>query len=40
VFARLERIAEEVDLSERLCAHLGKAKRLTHSLGTTFQNRV
>jgi hypothetical protein len=40
VFARLERIAEEVDLSERLCAHLSKAKRLTHSLGATFQNRV
>ncbi len=36
VFARLERIAEAVDLSERLCAHLAKAKRLTHSLVATL----
>ncbi|WP_240906077.1 DUF6399 domain-containing protein, partial [Thiorhodococcus mannitoliphagus] len=36
VFARLEAIAEEADLSERLCAHLAKAKRLTHSLVATL----
>lgn len=32
LFARLETIAEEADLSERLCAHLAKAKRLTDTL--------
>lgn len=32
LFARLETIAEEADLSERLCAHLAKAKRLTDAL--------
>ena len=31
LFARLEAIAEEADLSERLGAHLAKAKRLTHA---------
>ena len=36
VFARLETIAEEVNLSERLGAHLAKAKRLTHSLVATL----
>ncbi len=36
VFARLEAIAEEADLSERLCAHLAKAKRLTHRLVATL----
>ncbi|MBK5932319.1 DUF6399 domain-containing protein [Halochromatium salexigens] len=36
LFARLEALAEEVDLSERLCAHLAKAKRLTHSLVATL----
>lgn len=36
LFARLEAIAEEVDLSDRLCAHLAKAKRLTHSLVATL----
>ncbi|RKT45572.1 hypothetical protein BDD21_3036 [Thiocapsa rosea] len=36
LFARLEAIAEEADLSERLRAHLAKAKRLTHSLVATL----
>lgn len=36
LFARLEAIAEEADLSERLCAHLAKAKRLTHRLVATL----
>jgi len=36
VFARLEAIAEEVDLSDRLYAHLAKAKRLSHSLVATL----
>ncbi|MBK5941488.1 DUF6399 domain-containing protein [Halochromatium roseum] len=36
LFARLEALAQEVDLSERLCAHLAKAKRLTHSLVATL----
>jgi hypothetical protein len=36
LFARLEAIAEEVNLSDRLCAHLTKAKRLTHSLVATL----
>jgi hypothetical protein len=36
VFARLEAIAEEVDLSDRLYAHLAKAKRLTHTLVATL----
>ena len=36
LFARLEAIAEEADLSERLCAPLAKAKRLTHSLVATL----
>jgi hypothetical protein len=36
LFARLEAIAEEADLSGRLCAHLAKAKRLTHSLVATL----
>nr|WP_213460264.1 DUF6399 domain-containing protein [Thiocapsa sp.] len=36
LFTRLEAIAEEADLSERLRAHLAKAKRLTHSLVATL----
>ena len=36
LFARLEALAEAVDLSERLWAHLAKAKRLTHSLVATL----
>jgi hypothetical protein len=36
LFQRLEAIAEEADLSERLCAHLAKAKRLTDSLVATL----
>jgi hypothetical protein len=36
LFARLEALAEAVDLSECLCAHLAKAKRLTHSLVATL----
>jgi hypothetical protein len=36
LFARLEAIAEEVNLSDRLYAHLTKAKRLTHSLVATL----
>jgi len=32
LFARLEAIAEEADVSARLCAHLTKAKRLTDAL--------
>ena len=36
LFARLETIAEAADLSERLRAHLAKAKRLTHSLVATL----
>jgi hypothetical protein len=36
LFARLEAIAEEADLSGRLCAHLAKAKRLTHRLVATL----
>ncbi len=36
LFARLEAIAEEADLSERLCGHLAKAKRLTHRLVATL----
>jgi len=36
VFARLEAIATEADLSERLGAHLAKAKRLTHRLVATL----
>ncbi|MBK1621274.1 hypothetical protein CKO42_23220 [Lamprobacter modestohalophilus] len=36
LFARLEALAEEVDLSERLCARLAKAKRLTNSLVATL----
>lgn len=35
-FERLERIAEEAALSERLCAHLAKAKRLTDALVATL----
>jgi hypothetical protein len=36
LFERLERIAEEAALSERLCAHLAKAKRLTNALVATL----
>jgi hypothetical protein len=36
LFERLERIAEEAALSERLCAHLAKAKRLTDALVATL----
>jgi hypothetical protein len=36
LFARLEVIADEVALSDRLCAHLAKAKRLTHRLIATL----
>ena len=36
LFARLEAIAEEVNLSDRLCVYLTKAKRLTHSLVATL----
>ena len=36
LFARLEAIAEEVELSDRLGAHLAKAKRLTHRLVATL----
>jgi hypothetical protein len=36
LFQRLEAIAEAADLSERLCAHLAKAKRLTDSLVATL----
>ena len=36
LFGRLETIAEEADLSERLCAHLAKAKRLTDALVATL----
>jgi hypothetical protein len=36
LFTRLEAIAEEADLSERLRTHLAKAKRLTHSLVATL----
>ncbi|EIC23677.1 hypothetical protein Thi970DRAFT_00391 [Thiorhodovibrio frisius] len=34
LFARLEAIAEEADLSERLCAHLAKAKLSSRSPGS------
>ncbi len=36
LFARLEAIAEAGALSDRLCAHLAKAKRLTHRLVATL----
>jgi hypothetical protein len=36
LFARLEAIAAAADLSERLCGHLAKAKRLTHRLVATL----
>jgi hypothetical protein len=36
LFARLETIAEEAALSDRLCAHLTKAKRLTDALVATL----
>jgi hypothetical protein len=36
LFARLEVIAEEAQLSDRLGAHLAKAKRLTHRLVATL----
>lgn len=36
LFERLETIAEEAALSERLCAHLAKAKRLTAALVATL----
>lgn len=36
LFQRLETIAEEAALSERLCAHLAKAKRLTDALVATL----
>ena len=36
LFQRLEALAEEAALSERLCAHLAKAQRLTHALVATM----
>ncbi|NEV65310.1 DUF6399 domain-containing protein [Thiorhodococcus minor] len=36
LFERLETLAEKADLSERLCAHLAKAKRLTGGLVATL----
>jgi hypothetical protein len=36
LLTRLEAIAAEADLSERLCGHPSKAKRLTHSLVATL----